>query len=78
MFPTKWKAEQSRAGQAAKRGLSAVEDLFMQEMVQYEAELKAEGLPPHLSPLEAVMALLAREEDQPLHKLSQVCTSFKL
>ena len=78
MFPTKWKADQSRAGQAAKRGLSTVEDLFMQETVQYEAELEAEGLPPHLSPLEAAMALSAQEEERPLHKLSQVCTSFNL
>ena len=31
MFPTKRKADQLQADQAAKRGLSAVEDLFMRE-----------------------------------------------
>ena len=70
MFPSKCKANQSRADQAAKRGLSVVEDLFMRETAQYEAEL--EGLPPHLPPLEAAMALSAQEEERPLHKLSQV------
>ena len=72
MFPSKCKADQSRADQAAKRGLSAVEDLFMRETAQYKAELEAEGLLPHLSPLEAAMALSAQEEERPLHKLSQV------
>ena len=78
MFPTKHKANQSWADWAAKRGLSAVEDLFMRETAQYEAELEAEGLPPHLSPLEAAMALSAQEEERPLHKLSQVRISFNL
>ena len=78
MFPTKRKADQSRADQAAKRGLSAVEDLFVRETVQFKAELEAEGLPTHLSPLEAAMALSAQEEARPLHKLSRVRISFKL
>ena len=78
MFPTKRKADQSWAGQAAKRGLSAVEDLFMRETAQFEAELKAEGLPFHLLPLEAAMDLSAQEEERPLHKLSQVRIPFKL
>ena len=78
MFPTKCKADQLQADQAAKRGLSAVEDLFMRETVQYKAELEAEGLPLHLLPLEAAMALSAQEEERPLHKLSQVRIPFKL
>ena len=78
MFPTKCKADQSWADRAAKRGLSAVEDLFMRETAQYKVELEAEGLPPHLSPLEAAMALSAQEEERPLHKLSQVRISFNL
>ena len=59
MFPTKHKADQLQADQAAKRGLSAVEDLFMRETVQFEVELEAEGLPPHLLLLEAAMALVS-------------------
>ena len=78
MFPTKHKANQSQADQAAKRGLSAKEDLFMRETAQFEAELEAEGLPPHLFPLEATLALSAQEEERPLHKLLQVRISFKL
>ena len=78
MFPTKCKANQSWANQAAKRGLSAVEDLFVRETAQFEAELKVEGLPPHLSLLEAAMALSAQEEERPLHKLSRVRISCKL
>ena len=50
----------------------------MRETMQFEAELEAEGLPPHLSPLEAAMALSAQEEERLLHKLSQVRISFKL
>ena len=60
------------------RGLSAVEDMFMHETLQFEAELEAEGLPPHLSPLEAAMALVAQEEVRPLHKLSLVRISLYL
>ena len=78
MLPTKCKADQSRMDQAAKRGLSAVEDMFTQETLQYEAELEAEGLPPHLSHLEAAMALVAQEEARPLHKLSPVRISLLL
>ena len=44
----------------------------MWETFQYEAELKAEGLPINLSPLEATMALAEWEEAKPLHKLSPV------
>ena len=77
MFPTKCKADQSWADQAAKRGLSAVEDLFVRETVQFKAELEAEGLPPHLSLLEAAMAMSAQEEERLLHKLSRVRISFK-
>ena len=39
---------------------------------QFEAELQAEGLPIESLPLEAAMALAAREEARPLHKLSLV------
>ena len=78
MFPTKHKADQSWADQAAKRGLSAAEDLFVRETSQFKAELEAEGLPPDLSPLEAAMALSAQEEARLLHKLSRVRISFKL
>ena len=78
MLPTKWKADQSCADQAAKRGLSAVEDMLTQETLQYGAELEAEGLPPHLLPLEAAMALVAQEEARPLHKLSRVRISLLL
>ena len=73
MLPTKHKhSDEERAGQTAKRGLEVVEDMFMQETFQYEAELKAEGLPSNLSPLEAAMALAKWEEAKPLHKLSPV------
>ena len=48
--------------------MEAVEDMFMYETFQYEAELKAEGLPTNLSPLEAAMALAEWEEAKPLHK----------
>ena len=72
MEATKCKSDQDHADQAAKRGLSAVEDMFAHETLQFEAELKAEGLSPHLSPLEAAMALAAQEEVRPLHKLSPV------
>ena len=72
MFPTKHKADQSCADQAAKRGLSAVKDMFARETSQFEAELKAEGLPPDFSLLEAALALAAEEEAKPLHKLSWV------
>ena len=72
MLPTKHKPEQECTDQAAKRGLSAVEDMFAHETQQFEAELEAEELPPHFSPLEAAMALAAREEVMPLHKLSTV------
>ena len=44
----------------------------MHETFQYEAELKAEGLPTNLSPLEAAMAISEQEEAKPLHKLSPV------
>ena len=44
----------------------------MRETFQYEAELRAEGLPTNLSPLEAAMALAKQEEAKPLHKLSLV------
>ena len=73
MLPAKQKAsDQERAGQAAKWGLAAVEDMFKWETHQYEAEMEAEGLPANLSPLEAAMALAAWEEVRPLHKLSLV------
>ena len=78
MLPTKWKSDQEHADQAAKRGLSAVEDMFARETNQFEAELKAEGLPTDLSPLEAAMALVAQEEARPLHKLSPVRISLCL
>ena len=52
-------SDQERAGQAAKRGLAAVEDMFMHESLQFEAELEAEGLPIDASPLEAAMTLAA-------------------
>ena len=42
----------------------------MHETFQCEVELKAEGLPTNLSPLEAAMALAEWEEAKPLHKLS--------
>ena len=44
----------------------------MHETFQYEVELKAEGLPTNLLPLEAAMALAEWEEAKPLHKLSLV------
>ena len=73
MLLTKHKySDKDQAGQAAKLGLEAVEDMFMQETFQCEAELKAEGLPINLSPLEATMALAEWEEAKPLHKLSPV------
>ena len=73
MLPAKCKASyQERAGQAAKQGLAAVEDMFKQEMHQYEAEMEAEGLLANLSPLEAAMALAAWEEARPLQKLTPV------
>ena len=73
MLPTKCKySDKERAGQAAKHGLEAVEDMFMRETFQYEAELKAEGLLINLSPLEAAMALAEWKEAKPLHKLSPV------
>ena len=73
MLPVKHKSSnQERAGQATKRGLAAVEDMFMHESLQFEAELKAEGLPIYASPLEAAMALAAQEEARHLHKLSLV------
>ena len=73
MLPTKHKySNKEWASQAAKWGLEAVEDMFMWETFQYEAELKAEGLPINLSPLEAAMALAKWEEAKPLHKLSPV------
>ena len=78
MLPTKCKSDQDHADQAAKRDLSAVEDMFAHETQQFEAELEAEGLPPHLSPLEAAMALVAEEEARPLHKLSLVSISLCL
>ena len=43
MLPTKCKADQSCADQAAKRGLSAVEDLFTRETLQFEAEARGRG-----------------------------------
>ena len=55
-----------------------MEDMFAQETNQFEAELKAEGLPTNLSPLEAAMALVAQEEVRPLHKLSVVRISLYL
>ena len=61
--------EQEWAGQAAKRGLAAVEDMSAHESRQFKAELEAEGLPIDSLPLEAAMALAAREEVRPLHKL---------
>ena len=73
MLPTKHKfSDKDRASKAAKQGLEAVEDMFRQETFQYEVELKAEGLPTNLSPLEATMALAEWEEAKPLHKLSPV------
>ena len=73
MLPTKHKfSDKDRASKTAKWGLEAVEDMFMYETFQYEAELKAEGLPTNLSPLEAAMALAKPEEGKPLHKLSPV------
>ena len=73
MLPTQHKySDKERAGKAAEQGLQAVEDMFMCETFQYEAELKAEGLPTNLSPLEATMALAEWEEAKPLHKLSPV------
>ena len=72
MLPTKCKSDHECAGQAAKRGLAAVEDMFFQESKQCEAELEAEGLPIDSSPLEVAMALVAQEEVRPLHKLSPV------
>ena len=73
MLPAKHKStEQERAGQAAKRGLAVIEDMFTHESRQFEAELEAEGLPIDSLPLEAAMALVAWEEVRPLHKLSSV------
>ena len=73
MLPTKHKfSDKDRASKAAKWGLEAVEDMFRHETFQYEAELKAEGLPTNLLPLEAAMALAKWEEAKPLHKLSPV------
>ena len=72
MLPAKCKSEHEWAGQAAKRGLAAVEDMFAQESKQFKAELEAEGLSIDSSPLEAAMALAAWEEVRPLHKLSSV------
>ena len=72
MLPTKHKSDQEHADQAAKRGLSAVEEMFAHETQQFEAELEAEGLPAHFSPLEVDMALATQEEVRPLHKLSMV------
>ena len=73
MITMKRKAsDQERAGQAAKRGLAAVEDMFKHETLQFEVELEAEGLPIDASPLEAAMALATREEARPLHQLSSV------
>ena len=44
MLPAKRKStEQEQAGQAAKRGLAAVEDMFAHESRQFKAELEAEG-----------------------------------
>ena len=72
MLPAKHKSDHEWAGQAAKRGLVAVEDMFFRESKQFEAELEVEGLPIDSSPLEAAMVLVAREEARPLHKLSPV------
>ena len=73
MLPVKHKStEQEQAGQAAKRGLAVVEDMFACESRQFKAELEAEGLPIDSSPLEAAMALAVWEEARPLHKLSLV------
>ena len=78
MLLTRHKSDQERADQAAKRGLTVVEDMFAWETKQFEAELEAEGLPTDLSPLEAAMALVAQEEARPLHKLSLVRISLYL
>ena len=60
MLPAKCKSsDHEQAGQASKRGLAAVEDMFLWESRQFEAELEAEGLPIDASPLEAAMALAA-------------------
>ena len=73
MLPMKCKAsDQEQAGQATKRGLAAVGDMFKCETCQYEAEMEAEGLLVNLSPPKAAMALAAQEEVRPLHKLSPV------
>ena len=73
MIPVKCKASnQDRAGQVAKRGLAAVEDMFKCKTHQYEAEMETEGLLANLSPLKAAMVLAAWEEMRPLHKLSLV------
>ena len=73
MLPTKHKfSDKDRASKAAKWGLEALEDMFKQKKFQYEAELKAEGLPTILSSLEATMALAEQEEVKLLHKLSLV------
>ena len=55
-----------------KEACQLVEDMFARETSQFLAELKAEGLLPDFSPLEAALALVAEEEARPLHKLSQV------
>ena len=52
--------------------------MFTWETLQFEAELKAEGLPTDLSPLKVAMALAAQEEARPLHKLSPVRISLFL
>ena len=58
MISMKHKAsDQEQAGQAAKRGLAAVEDMFKHETLQFKVELEAEGLPINVSPLEAAVAL---------------------
>ena len=72
MLLAKHKSEHEWAGQSAERGLAVVEDMFIQESRQFEAELEAEGLPIDSLPLEAAMALAAWEEVRPLHKLSSV------
>ena len=59
MLPVKHKSDHEQAGQAAKRGLAVVEDMFFQEFKQFEAELEAEGLPIDSSPLEVIKALVA-------------------
>ena len=64
--------ENEWAGQAPKRGLAVVKDIFTQESRQFEAELEAEGLPIDSLPLEAAMALAAREEARPWHKLTPI------